>query len=66
MGNNCKGICYSNESASKSITDNLDNINIQKSKHNMSRRMGGASNSGNNFSKNFDSKNIKVGEDGVR
>lgn len=65
MGNNCKGICYSNESATKSLADNLDN-NVEKSKHSISRRLDNASQSGNNFSKNFnDSKNIKMDENGV-
>ena len=63
MGNNCKGICYSNDSATKSLVDNMENIDkLKQQKIGMSIKI----NSGNNFSKNFDEdKNIKVDENGV-
>ena len=65
MGNNCKGICYSNDSATKSLTDNMDNIKKNEVNQSLAKVVENKS-SGNNFSKNFDeNKDIKIDENGV-
>lgn len=64
MGNNCKGICYSNETATRSITDNIEHIDKNARAQGISSQRN--HDSRNQFSRGFDdNKDIQVDENGI-